>query len=331
MGRPHTRQWQRLLVDATSQRAHAADTRAALRSHLAAAERLHKRRTQVTLRRHARQLRCASTSWDVKRAALQALSAATDPQLLRAVAPLLGPLLTDLRSSLVLAASRCVQRVARFLAPEDAADVMMCAVGGVHDAKKILAEARTAAALALAAHTRDHAFWMKVVAAVRSPRPQARALVLLAAAKALVPNATAAEHRRTLHAVVVPLLDATAHDKHPAVRQAARNLLNAYTSAFGSAATVDLLKQLPHAASDRLQLAAAPPVAPQRPSLKQLIHHKRQAMRHQQPNRTTATTVATNTIATNTIATTADLHQKLLTKHVAATDQENIQTHTSTS
>ncbi|PXF45282.1 hypothetical protein BWQ96_04981 [Gracilariopsis chorda] len=189
---------------------------------------------------------------------------------------------------------------------------MLHALSSVHATKKVLFDARANAALSLATHITDASFWNQVLPKLDSPHAQTRNLVQ--ACKCFVRNPEARYHLDTLHSILKPLLHTCAVDKDAAVRQSAKQLIQAYTLFFGKQATNDILEQLDKPVSDRLKsmLGQKKSTATERMSMKRPIKEKRKAIR---------------TEAMRSIDTSKCIEEMVHMKHIARNDQENVENH----
>ncbi|PXF43344.1 hypothetical protein BWQ96_06907 [Gracilariopsis chorda] len=317
--RPRTRHWQRLLSEADLNQTNISATRKVLRNHLAAADRLQKRRAQLSHRRHIRNLTDPTSEWTARRSALVALANTTDPEIIRLIAPCLGTQLNDLRSMLVVAASECIIRVADKLLLEESIALFKDALRASHATKKVLHDARRDAALAIAACQTDQHFWQSLVEQLNNPHPVPRT-ILLHACTSLVKNASDQQenHLNVAKDTTLQILQRATTDRIAQVRDAAKTLFQAYATRFGTEQAKTLLEQLDKSAQTRLnsvlQTDRKKPDKPQRISMKeQILKAKREALRKQRQ-----AAVPTDPF---------DCAQSVLLNQIASNDQENLENH----
>lgn len=305
--RPQTRAWRRLLSDAVAQDESAVAIRRKLRMHLDSADRLALKRRPSTLAAEPalnplQVLHSLETDWNERVAALESLRAKPTTHELGPVAPWLAKQLGDLRSKVVVAASDAVAAVAavKLFSAEQASELFSAAAGGVSVSKKVMADARRAAALAVLNGQTDGSLFDAVAAVAKgSPHTAARRLALDALVEA-VDNAAKAVDLATQ---VTDVLAVGAIDRAVEVREGARELAKMYQKRFGDDEWNNVKLTLPTDAAARLaSMIASTPVAGGknagpaakakglaarngRPTMKELIRQRREAMKNQNAER----------------------------------------------
>lgn len=246
--RPQTRAWKRLLVEANAQTALSEETRAQLRRHLDAADRLAAKRTAPKLPLSI--LQTTTADWNLRAEALAALRAAPHKYDVSPIAPWLIVQLGDLRSAIVVAAADAVAAVAaaKLFGPESAAQIFVAAAGGANVSKKVVADARRKAALAVLHARMEKIFIEAVVDVGNNAHASARRL----AADAMIEMVDNAAKPADVTEFVRTLLGKTAVDKHADVRDAARRLKDVFEKRFGDEECAKILDGLPKEAIARL-------------------------------------------------------------------------------
>lgn len=271
--------------------------------HLDAADRLESRRRPSTLAAEPipnplQVLDSLDTDWNERVAALQSLRASPTSFDLGPVASWLAKQLGDLRSKVVVSASDAIAAAAavELFSSEQATELFTAAAGGVNVAKKVMADARRTAALVSLNGQTDSSLFDAVAAIVRdSPHPAAKRLALDALVKT-VDNASKASDitKQVRDALAVGAVDRAAE-----VRDGARQLAKIFEKRFGEDEWSKLQNALPNEAAARLgskqvnagsgrenksgPAAKAKGLAAKkaRPTMKELIRQKREAMKKQ--------------------------------------------------
>lgn len=270
--------------------------------HLEAADRLASKRRPSTLAAEPapnplQVLESLETDWNERVAALESLRAKPTTHDLSAAAPWLAMQLGDLRSKVVVSASDAIAAVAavKLLSAEQASELFSAAAGGASVSKKVMADARRAAAFAVLHGQTDSSLFDAVAAVAKdSPHTAARRLAFDALVEAVDNAAKAAD----LAKQVTDALAAGAIDRAAEVREGARELAKMYQKRFGEDEWNSVKETLPADAATRLtSMIASTAVAGKktdptakakglaarkgRPTMKELIRQKREAMKRE--------------------------------------------------
>lgn len=246
--RPQTRAWRRLLLEANAQTANSDEIRSQLRRHLDAADRLAAKRTAPTPSLSI--LQTTTADWNARVEALSALRAEPHKFDMRPIAPWLIVQLNDLRSAIVVAAADAVAAAAarKLFSAESAARIFAAAASGVKVSKKVMSEARRKAAMAVLHAQMGKILHEAIVGVGDSTHASARTLAVDAMME-MVDNAAKAAD---VSEFVGRLLEKTAVDKNPDVRDATRKLTMAYGKRFGDEECAKVLGGLSTDAAGRL-------------------------------------------------------------------------------
>ena len=268
--RPQTRNWRRLLEDAASKSETAAKHRALLRHHLEAAADLASRRRVIPLAAH-QILADDSATWEQRLKALKSVAENPESSDIRTVAQQLPKDIADLRSMLVMQAAETVVAVRGLLNDDEAAVLFGAAAAGVAITKKVMADSRRRAALAVVETRTDQEFWDAVLEKIGGDQPATRKLVVDA-----VNNFAQSEDEEVVRPSVQKVLSMAAPDRSADVREAAKKLFRGYSVKHGEAAAKALVASLPRDAQDRLVVKKK---VSEKKSVKQMMKERREALK----------------------------------------------------
>lgn len=300
--RPQTREWRRLLSEAAAQDESAVVIRKKLRMHLDAADRLASKLSALSQKeapfQHTHPLQTLDSlesDWNERVEALQSLCATPNAFDVEPLAPWLSKQLGDLRSKVVVCASDAIASVAsaRLLSAEQATEIFKGALQGVNISKKVMADARRAAAMAVLEGQTDNSLFVAMIDALKECRHSAGKRLALESLGLSIENAndaaTVAEH-------VKDGLVAGGVDRAPEVREAALQLMTIFKKKFGDEQWSKVQKALPKEVVARLnakQTSARKAIGETggralkakvmasrkgRPSIRELIRQKREAV-----------------------------------------------------
>lgn len=284
--RPQTRTWTRLLSTATGHSELAESSRAKLREHLDAAEKLaEKRQTLCKIDFKPENILSDSTvDWKERLNALKIFTKSPPKYNLRSVAKALPNQITDPRSILVIHAADAIVAAAALFNVEEASAIFDACCQGISVTKKVMADARRKAALAVVFGRNEPELLSHVSAHIHHNRPAIRKLCI--DALQLMLKSSQLRHANT---VVCTVLEKSAADRIPDVREAAKLLLKSYAECFGLTEANSLLASLPTDINSRLSSAlisterspSSRPTKPanNRPSIKEIMRAKKEAMR----------------------------------------------------
>lgn len=310
--RPQTRRWKRLLSDATSQSFQAAETRTKLREHLAAADKLAAKRRKLFSRRKQpyELLTSIDADWNARVEALKQIADNPKKYDARTCIEVLPVQIADVRSAVVVQAAETCVAFAAFMVEEEVVRVFQACADGAAITKKVMADARRKAALAVVSGRQEEDVWAQIATYAESQQTSVRVLCLDAMC-----SFVGSGEKESILQIAKEVVCVSARDREAQVREGGKKFVRLYRERFGNEAKKEFVDSLPKDVASRV--GGVKKAAAGRMSMRDVMKQKREQMRKQK----NAGNLMSDNIAIGKRKLEGDNEPKR--QGIAANDQEN--------